>query len=86
MVIVMMQVAVKLRWSLVEVLMRADLVVVAWGNHGNFDGRGRAMLALLAQHNIEPHALAITKAGAPAHPLRLDSKLTARPLAELKES
>ena len=71
------------RWVL-SMARRADVVVVAWGNHGKLNGRGRAMLKLLAEHDIELHALAFTKAGAPAHPLRQDAKLEARPLADLR--
>jgi len=55
----------------------AGLVICAWGNHGRLHGRGRAMLALLARAGVTPHALALTGAGAPAHPLYLP--MAARP-------
>ena len=65
---------------------RADLVVVAWGAQGQKDRRGLTMLRHLDRLGIEPHALAVTRTGEPAHPLRLSASLTPRPLAELRGS
>ena len=45
------------------------LVVAAWGVHATLGGRGRAVLKLLADKGIELHALRVTKAGHPGHPL-----------------
>lgn len=63
---------------------RADLVVVAWGEHGCIDRRGRAMLWKLATQGIEAHALAVTATGEPVHPLDADETLRPRPLWELR--
>ena len=72
------------RWVL-SMAQRAHLVIVAWGNHGHLDRRSAAMLQQLAQHGIEPHALALTRQREPAHLLRLAARLTPRPLTELLE-
>lgn len=45
----------------------ADLTIAAWGNHGQFRGRGREVAATL----IRPHYLRLTKLGEPSHPLYL---------------
>lgn len=49
----------------------AGLVVAAWGNHGHLMGRDRTVFPLLKQ----PHYLALTKQGQPAHPLYLRKTL-----------
>lgn len=47
---------------------RAALVIVAWGVHGSFLNRDRAVLSLISAH--QPlHCLGQTKAGYPRHPL-----------------
>ena len=43
----------------------ADLTVAAWGNHGSFRGRGKAVARTLSS----PHILRLNKTGEPAHPL-----------------
>jgi hypothetical protein len=53
----------------------AALVVCAWGNHGALGGRGAAVAALLRGAGIALHALRITAAGEPAHPLYLPARL-----------
>lgn len=63
---------------------RADLVVVAWGVRGQKDRRGLAVLRHLAQLGIEPHALALTRSGEPAHPLRLSASVQPQPLSALR--
>lgn len=45
----------------------ADLVIVAWGAYGHWEGRDRAMLGLLA--DVPLWCLGKTKAGQPVHPL-----------------
>ncbi len=56
-------------------LMRADfcsdLVILAWGIHGDFLNRNKKVLSYLR----EPHCLALTKAGQPRHPLYLSKDL-----------
>lgn len=45
-------------------------VVVAWGNHAEYMGRDRAVLALLAGAGAVVQALGVNKNGTPWHPLR----------------
>lgn len=52
----------------------AELVVCAWGVHGELHRRGREVLSLLAEERVVPHALAITQCGEPGHPLYLPGK------------
>jgi len=47
----------------------ADLVIAAWGTHGELQGRGEAVRTMLCEAGIELHALKLTKAGHPGHPL-----------------
>lgn len=64
---------------------RAHLVIVAWGARGSIDRRSLAMLRLLRALGIEPHALAVTQAGEPRHPLYLSKDLEPQPLTALLE-
>jgi hypothetical protein len=45
----------------------ASQVIVAWGNHGVYQQRDQAVLALLAPASL--FCLGITRAGNPVHPL-----------------
>ena len=47
----------------------ADLVIAAWGTHGELQGRGEVVRAMLCEAGVELHALKLTKAGHPGHPL-----------------
>jgi hypothetical protein len=49
----------------------AERVVLAWGAHGAYLGRDKAVLALLAQLSlrVEPACFGVTKSGQPRHPL-----------------
>jgi len=49
----------------------SDVVVAAWGTHGNHLGRDAKVLAILPRL----HVLHLTKAGHPAHPLYLPAGL-----------
>lgn len=49
---------------------RDDVVVAAWGAHGAPD-RVREVRRILTERGHDVHALALTKAGAPGHPLYL---------------
>lgn len=53
----------------------ANLVVMAWGNHGTFGGRGSAVMRLLREGGCRPAYLKITGNGQPGHPLYLPSNL-----------
>ena len=52
-----------------------QMTVCAWGNHGDFMGRSKHVLGLLREAGITPHALRVSKTGAPGHPLYLPADL-----------
>lgn len=53
-----------------QALSRAGGIVVAWGEHGGFLGRDRAVLERLAQHATQAlYCIGVTKNGSPRHPL-----------------
>lgn len=58
---------------------RAELVVCAWGRHGNLGGRGHAVLHRL-NSVCNPHVLRMNADGTPAHPLYLSYACAPRPL------
>lgn len=58
----------------------AALVICAWGNHGSYLGRSAHVLALLRTAGVRPHALRITGAGEPGHPLYLPMAAHAAPM------
>ena len=47
----------------------AQLVIAAWGVHGELFGRADRVRAMLESAGIELHALRLTKDGHPGHPL-----------------
>ncbi|MDD5001528.1 MAG: DUF1643 domain-containing protein [Thiomonas arsenitoxydans] len=47
----------------------AGLVVCGWGTHGALQGRGAAVLSMLRDAGVTPHALRINRDGSPQHPL-----------------
>ncbi len=62
--------------SIILAASRAELVVAAWGVHGDHLGRAQTMAAGIANEGTNLHALGTTKDGHPKHPLylRADSK------------
>ena len=55
-------------------------VIVAWGVHGEFQDRDRAVLKLIrATYGKAPLCLGVTVGGFPMHPARLSPKLSLRP-------
>lgn len=46
-------------------------VVAAWGHHGTHLNRAQQVARMVAERGIQLHALAVTKAGHPGHPLYL---------------
>ena len=64
--------------TVMDMAERAERVVCAWG--GQCGSAGTNMLAALRGAGIEPHALKLTKAGHPGHPLYLKKTLRPQPL------
>ena len=52
-----------------------DMTICAWGGNGGYKDRDTAVLRLLRDNGIVPHALRISKNGCPAHPLYLPYSL-----------
>ena len=57
----------------------SDLVVCAWGNHGEYGQRGSKVLHDLRTSGVKLHVLKTTGSGQPAHPLYLKKSLKAAP-------
>lgn len=55
--------------AILETAMSADLVVCAWGNHGTFRDRSRAVTGMLQAQGVSLHRLALNGSGEPKHPL-----------------
>ena len=53
---------------IIEYAHKSKLVVVAWGNHGNFLNRDNEVLKILSKIKTL-HCLAVTKLRSPKHPL-----------------
>lgn len=55
---------------LIESARSAQMILLAWGNHGQYQKRGQDVIRLLAE--LEPlHCLGQTQTGEPRHPLYL---------------
>ena len=60
--------------KIASALARADMAVVAWGNHGVFDAeRSAVVLGLIADSNKPVMCFGLTAKGQPKHPLYLRS-------------
>ncbi len=55
--------------AICEAAMAADLVIAAWGTHGELHGRSEAVRRLLREAGVSLQVLRLTKAGHPGHPL-----------------
>jgi len=63
---------------IVDLGKQAGIVVAAWGNHGEFQGRGPELVELLRDSGIVIHALEVNQStGMPKHPLYI--KATTQP-------
>jgi len=68
---------------IVEAVNAATLVICAWGNHGTYGGRNKAVLDLIRAQGVVPKALRINaKSLQPAHPLYLPGGLTPMEIAK----
>jgi len=65
--------------AIVNAAGQAELVVCAWGNHGEHRGRAARVLENLLQEEISLHVLRVNGAGHPAHPLYLPASLKPTP-------
>lgn len=61
--------------AIVQAARAASLIVCAWGNHGAYQGRSTAVVALLKRARVRLHALRVNRSGEPAHPLYLKGTL-----------
>jgi len=52
-----------------------DKVIVAWGNHGSYMGRGKEVIRYLLDNKIDVYHFGLTKMGEPKHPLYLKSDI-----------
>lgn len=64
---------------LIRICRGASLVLAAWGVHGEYQGRDRAVRQLLEEAGVVPLALGFTKAGHPRHPLYMPKSAEPRP-------
>ncbi len=55
---------------LLESARSAQMILLAWGNHGQYQNRGKVVIKLLAEFETL-HSLGLTKRGEPRHPLYL---------------
>jgi hypothetical protein len=55
--------------AIVTAAKNADLVIAAWGAHGELQDRGNAVRQMLGKAGVPLHMLRLTKAGHPGHPL-----------------
>ena len=61
--------------AIVRAALEASMVVAAWGNHGAYLERSRAVIEVLSEAGVCLHALRINASGEPAHPLYLPRNL-----------
>jgi hypothetical protein len=67
-------------WAwILRVALSADLVVCAWGAHGEFLGRAESVAVNLQANGVRLHHLGLTAAGHPRHPLYLRADLEPQP-------
>lgn len=70
--------------AILDAVAGAGLVVCGWGNHGARMGRGAHVLSLLREAGVRAHALCMTGAGQPGHPLYVGYDVAPTPLDEFE--
>lgn len=68
-------------WILSETGKGSKAIVAAWGAHGTFRGRAKAVCALLAGAGRTVGHMGLTKDGYPRHPLYLKGTTKVEPMA-----
>ena len=66
---------------ILEVAQTADMVLCAWGAHGNHLDRSSFVVSMLRRVGASLHYLVLTSAGEPGHPLYLPYSLQPTPWA-----
>jgi hypothetical protein len=61
--------------ALADIIMRASVIICAWGNRGSHLNRNEHVLSMLRKRRKKPHCLRMTKEGHPSHPLYLPATL-----------
>jgi hypothetical protein len=64
---------------IVEAARATDALLVAWGNHGNFQNRSLEVQELLLASQAKIFCLGVTKKGQPRHPLYLKANTQLTP-------
>lgn len=62
------------------VVQSASNVICAWGSHGKFNDRGRAVLRTIVQAGAVPYFLKMTADGQPSHPLYIGYEVQPKPM------
>ncbi|NNM65029.1 MAG: DUF1643 domain-containing protein [Burkholderiales bacterium] len=70
--------------SILERAAAAGIVICGWGTHGALRRRGDAVLRMLREAGITPHALRINADGSPRHPLYVGYEIRPVPMAGQK--
>jgi hypothetical protein len=71
---------------ILESAYRSQLIVAAWGTHGEHRARDRHVGALLSLHGFKLHCLKVTDKGLPNHPLYLKGDLRPMPFVVANEA
>jgi endogenous inhibitor of DNA gyrase (YacG/DUF329 family) len=69
---------------ILEVCKESGQIVLCWGNHGRFLGRGKAVFEMLEKNELWHRAvtLAVNESGQPGHPLYLKKVAERKPLEQ----
>lgn len=59
---------------LLDVVATRGIVIVAWGNHGEFMNRGTQVIEMLRPHRPDLYCFGLTRKGNPRHPLFLPQR------------